>query len=251
MFPRLRTVLAACLLLAVSGAFRPASAQPSERSGKQVVEQVCAACHAAGKNGAPKIGDRNAWTPRLKEGVDNLVRSAIRGHGGMPPRGDKTDLTDAEIRAAVLYMVNPAAPTAKEGAAAVPARSGAQFKTVGGIEIQLGLVLAESLRRFPEGSTERTMHGGVPAGSGYYHLNVSLLDSGTQSPITDAKVEARVGQLGMSSETKALELVTVQGVASYGNYVRLIPKSQYVIVVRVERPGSPSRVEARFEQRTF
>ncbi|MEW6690128.1 MAG: c-type cytochrome, partial [Pseudomonadota bacterium] len=70
----------------------------AERSGKQVVEEQCARCHKDGKEGAPRVGDRKAWTPRLKDGIDNAVRAAIRGHGGMPPRGDKADLTDAEIR---------------------------------------------------------------------------------------------------------------------------------------------------------
>ena len=79
----------------------------TERSGAQVVKMQCAKCHQKGVNGAPKIGDRDAWAPRLKDGVDNLVRSAIRGHGGMPPRGNKADLTDGELRSAILYMYNP------------------------------------------------------------------------------------------------------------------------------------------------
>jgi cytochrome c5 len=52
------------------------------------------------------IGDRAAWLPRMRQGVDSLVRSAINGHGGMPPRGGKADLTDAELRSAIVYMFN-------------------------------------------------------------------------------------------------------------------------------------------------
>ena len=81
--------------------------QPGERSGKQVVDAQCAKCHLEGKGGAPKIGDRDAWTQRLKKGLDNTVREAIKGHGGMPARGDKADLTDSEVRSAILYMFNP------------------------------------------------------------------------------------------------------------------------------------------------
>jgi len=82
------------------------SALPSERTGKEVVAAQCHKCHEAGLGGAPKIGDRAAWTPRLKNGLDPLVRSAINGHGGMPARGGMISLTDAELRAAILYMFN-------------------------------------------------------------------------------------------------------------------------------------------------
>ena len=81
---------------------------PGERSGKQVVTEQCSRCHETGKGGAPKIGDRAAWIPRLNHGLDTTVRSAINGHGGMPPRGGKANLTDNEIRNAIIYMFNPA-----------------------------------------------------------------------------------------------------------------------------------------------
>jgi len=80
-----------------------------QRAGEQIVKEQCAQCHETGKNGAPKIGDRAAWIPRLNTGLDNTVRSAINGHGGMPPRGGKANLTDAEIRSAIIYMFNPPA----------------------------------------------------------------------------------------------------------------------------------------------
>ena len=86
----------------------PASKQkaPAKRSGKQIVEARCATCHQTGKGGAPRIGDREAWIPRVKEGFDPVVRSAINGHGGMPARGGMANLTDAEMKEAVTYMMN-------------------------------------------------------------------------------------------------------------------------------------------------
>ena len=81
----------------------------------------CVRCHEAGTAGAPKPGDKAAWAPRFNKGVDALVLSAIRGHGGMPPRGGKADLTDAELRGAVLYLFDPAGPP-KEAAAERQAR---------------------------------------------------------------------------------------------------------------------------------
>jgi cytochrome c5 len=76
------------------------------RSGKQIVEAKCVSCHGTGVGGAPRIGDRSAWAPRVSKGLDTVVASAIHGHGAMPPRGGMADLTDVEIRSAVLYMFN-------------------------------------------------------------------------------------------------------------------------------------------------
>jgi cytochrome c5 len=78
----------------------------AERSGEQVVRAQCFKCHEAGVGGAPKIGDRAAWAPRLKDGLDNTVRSAIKGHGGMPARGGMANLTDSELRSAIVYMLS-------------------------------------------------------------------------------------------------------------------------------------------------
>jgi len=77
-----------------------------QRSGGEVVQAYCAKCHQTGAEGAPRIGDRAAWIPRLKQGFEVLVGSAIKGHGPMPSRGDVANLTDTEIRAAIAYMIN-------------------------------------------------------------------------------------------------------------------------------------------------
>ncbi len=69
--------------------------------------QVCQVCHAAGVAGAPKLGDKVAWAPRIAaaQTVDGLTASAIKGKGAMPPRGG-SGATDAEIKAVVSYMVS-------------------------------------------------------------------------------------------------------------------------------------------------
>jgi cytochrome c5 len=86
--------------------------QAAARTGEQIVSVRCSHCHRTGVNGAPKIGDKADWIPRLKPGLDLVVRSAINGHGAMPPRGGMANLTDAEIRSAIIYMFNgDAAPT--------------------------------------------------------------------------------------------------------------------------------------------
>ena len=77
---------------------------PAERTGESIVKAQCSKCHATGKDGAPKIGDKDAWIRRASLGFDSVVKSAIHGHGAMPARGGMADLTDAEMRAAVTYM---------------------------------------------------------------------------------------------------------------------------------------------------
>lgn len=79
-----------------------AAAAPAEpRSGKQVTETVCAACHGAGVLGAIKIGDKAAWSA---QSVDAFTASAIKGKNAMPARGGDPSLSDAEVRVAVEYM---------------------------------------------------------------------------------------------------------------------------------------------------
>lgn len=73
--------------------------------GKSVYDASCAACHAAGVAGAPKVGDKAAWAPRLKTGTDALYASSIKGKNAMPPKGGNLALADADVKAAVDYMV--------------------------------------------------------------------------------------------------------------------------------------------------
>ena len=79
---------------------------PGQKSGKQVTDSVCAACHATGALNAPKIGDANAWAPLIKEGFDHLTQNAIKGIRAMPPKGGAPQLTDAEVARAVAFMAN-------------------------------------------------------------------------------------------------------------------------------------------------
>ena len=90
------------------------NAPRAEKTGQQVVEQVCAACHATGALNAPKIGDKAAWGPLIKEGLDHLTQTAIKGIRQMPARGGNPDLSDTEMARAVAYMANQAGANFKE-----------------------------------------------------------------------------------------------------------------------------------------
>lgn len=81
-----------------------------EDTGKAVFDSSCAACHATGVAGAPKIGDAAAWEDRIAKGMDTLYEHAIEGFQGkagyMPPKGGNASLSDAQVKAAVDYMVS-------------------------------------------------------------------------------------------------------------------------------------------------
>jgi cytochrome c5 len=74
-------------------------------SGKATYDSVCTVCHGAGVAGAPKFGDKAAWAPRIKSGLDALHASALKGKGAMPAKGGNPALSDADVQAAVDYMV--------------------------------------------------------------------------------------------------------------------------------------------------
>ena len=85
-------------------AAEPAAAT-AEQGGEAVYSMACIACHSTGVAGAPKVGDKATWEPRLAQGMDTLVSTAVKGKGAMPPKGGHTNLSDAEIKAAIEYML--------------------------------------------------------------------------------------------------------------------------------------------------
>jgi cytochrome c5 len=82
-----------------------ASAAATKPDGKKVYDTVCMVCHGTGVAGAPKYGDKAAWAPRIATGMETLYASSLKGKGAMPPKGGNTALSDAEVRAAVDFMV--------------------------------------------------------------------------------------------------------------------------------------------------
>jgi c(7)-type cytochrome triheme protein len=100
-------------------------------NGKAIYDTTCAACHNTGAAGAPKLGDVAAWAPRIKTGTATLFASAIKGKAVMPPRGGNPKLTDAEVQAAVNYIISQSVAVAKPAAAAAakPAAAAATVST--------------------------------------------------------------------------------------------------------------------------
>jgi len=74
--------------------------------GKEIYDRVCYKCHRSGAEDAPRLSDKAAWAPRLATGKEALYKSAIEGKENMPPRADRPELTDEELKAGVDYIVS-------------------------------------------------------------------------------------------------------------------------------------------------
>jgi cytochrome c5 len=75
------------------------------KSGEEVYNTACSACHLGGIAGAPKTGDKSAWAPRIAQGVATLYKHSIEGFKTMPAKGGQSALSDDEVKAAVDYQI--------------------------------------------------------------------------------------------------------------------------------------------------
>lgn len=110
--PVANAALSSEVAAATPAAVVPVTAAPAPTAladvGKALYDKACFACHVSGAAGAPKFGDKAAWAPRIGIGIEALTASVIKGKNAMPPRGTAVGASDAEIRAAVEYMVKAA-----------------------------------------------------------------------------------------------------------------------------------------------
>lgn len=98
-------IASAILLVSATSVFAAGDAA----KGKSVYDKACFVCHKAGVAGAPKLGDKANWAPRIKQGNAVLVEHAIKGFKGkgfMPAKGGRADLSDEQVTDAVAYMVS-------------------------------------------------------------------------------------------------------------------------------------------------
>ena len=92
---------------AAAPASTPAAAPAAPAEVPPLYKKSCAMCHASGAGGAPKLGNKDDWAPRIATGMEEILKVAIKGRGGMPARGG-TKASDEEIKAVVDYMVSQA-----------------------------------------------------------------------------------------------------------------------------------------------
>jgi cytochrome c5 len=90
---------------AAEAAAEPADTQTASADGQKVFQASCQACHIAGVAGAPKMGDKAAWAPRIAKGNDALFSSVKNGLNAMPPKGTCMSCSEDELRSAIAYMV--------------------------------------------------------------------------------------------------------------------------------------------------
>ncbi len=99
---------AAAAPAAPAAAAAPQQAAAVNPAGEKLYKSVCFACHATGVANAPKFGDKAAWDPYIKTGMDAMVKVAMQGKPPMPPKGGAANASEDDIRAAVQYMVDAA-----------------------------------------------------------------------------------------------------------------------------------------------
>lgn len=95
---KVASVIAISALLGLSGAVLA--------DGQQTYQSSCQACHATGAAGAPKLGDKEAWAPRIAQGMDTLLKNATEGLRAMPPKGACAACTEDDLKGAIEYMVS-------------------------------------------------------------------------------------------------------------------------------------------------
>lgn len=100
--PAVAKVAAPVVAMAIPAAAKPATIAAS---GESVYKAGCTVCHSAGIAGAPKAGEKAAWSPRIAKGKPTLYEHAIKGFNAMPAKGGNAALADADVKAAVDYMV--------------------------------------------------------------------------------------------------------------------------------------------------
>ena len=82
------------------------AANDGPRSGEEIYNKFCTACHSVGVAGAPKFGNAGDWAPRIAKGYETLLSNAINGINAMPPRGTCANCSDQELQSAIEYMAN-------------------------------------------------------------------------------------------------------------------------------------------------
>lgn len=93
---------------AITTAAPAAAPTTAAGGGEATYNKVCMVCHGAGVAGAPKLGDKEAWAPRIAQGNEAMLKTAIAGKGAMPPRGTCATCSDDELKAAIEFMVSKA-----------------------------------------------------------------------------------------------------------------------------------------------
>ena len=124
------------------------------------------------------------------------------------------------------------------------------YRVVDNVRIYLGVIPAPMVRgKHPATHTETSMHGGIPSGADEYHILIALFDERTGERISNAAMTARVAEVGLSGEKKALEPMQIAGTTTYGNYFTMKGTGVSRINVVVRIPGVPRDIDVTFQHK--
>ncbi len=136
--------------------------KPKVYTGEQVVEMVCASCHRFGVLGSPKIGSKEAWEPRWKQGFDVLTQHALEGKGKMPAKGGNPMLSDVDVQKAIAFMLDKSGLEAPDlGAKPEAGAEGEPAQTAPLAEAQPAVT--EEAAAAPASAPQQGMSGMAPA----------------------------------------------------------------------------------------
>jgi hypothetical protein len=119
-------------------------------------------------------------------------------------------------------------------------------KVVGGFSIYLGIVPAEIVKGHAQPHPEATMHGGVKTAGDTHHIMVSIIDDKSGEQVSDAAVEARVGEIGLASVKKKMEPMRIADSMTYGNYFPMTGRGPFRIDVEIWLPTQSRQLKAAF-----
>ena len=119
-------------------------------------------------------------------------------------------------------------------------------KIVGGFSVYLGVVPAEIVRGHAQPHTEAAMHGGAKAAGDTHHVMVSIIDDKSGKQVSYATVEARVGEIGLSSVKKKMEAMRIADSTTYGNYFPMIGRGPFQIDIEIRFPAESRHLKTTF-----
>lgn len=146
----------------------------------------------------------------------------------------------------VMALVGISVSIMYSSRAAIAAEDG-QFKTIGGLNLYLGVIPAQIVKGPSPHSAERPMHNRVPRGPHEYHLVVAIFDAATGARISDATVTAQVSGLGLAGTKKKLDPMEIAKTVTYGAFYDLPGLDYYTVRVTVERPPGKQPVTVNFK----
>ena len=157
---------------------KDANAPRTYKTGEEVYKAVCVTCHGTGAAGAPKFGNKDDWAPRISQGFDTLLKTALAGKGAMPPRGGTSpdDVSDYEIARAIVYMANndganfpePAAPAANAAQPASGAAAASGTADAASAQVAAAQAAIAAIPKAGEAPAAAAAPAGADAGKALY-----------------------------------------------------------------------------------